>query len=144
LVKSAISAVCSRLSITDFDRVYTLKEMVDHIYGRLPVKLPKNRPNLFIRELSLYIAYLKGQLTKKELNVLSIPDKYFDDFTRGLLGGVRYYRQMSSQLASDTRAAFLLTLADLESQIPISPRGQNTQPPDRNGPFSEAASTESV
>jgi hypothetical protein len=58
------TAVCSGLSITDFNRIYTLKEMVDHIYGRLPVKLPQDRPNMFIRELSLYIAFLKSQLAK--------------------------------------------------------------------------------
>ncbi len=138
------TAVCSGLSIVDFNRVYTLKEMVDHIYGRLPVELPQDRPNMFIRELSLYIAFLKSQLLKKELNILLIPDKYINEFGRGLLSGVKYYRQMASQLASETRAAFLLALAEFESQIPTLINGQSAQHPDRNDPLLEAASTESA
>lgn len=111
------TAVCSGVSITDFDKVYTLKEMVDHIYDRLPIKLRSGRPHMFIREFSLYISFIKSQLLKKELNIITIHAKYFNDFIQGLMGGIKYYQEMASQLKSSERAAFLRALADFEKQV---------------------------
>lgn len=111
------TAVCSGLSIIDFDRVYTLKEMVDHIYDRLPIKLRIDRPHMFVRELSLYIAFIKSQLLKNELSIVTIPAKYFNDFVQALMRGIKYYQQMSSQLKSGEKAAFLRSLADFEKQV---------------------------
>ncbi|MBU1318320.1 MAG: hypothetical protein KKG33_05400 [candidate division Zixibacteria bacterium] len=134
------TAVCSGLSITDFNRVYTLKEMVDHIYGRLPIKLRKERPHMFIRELSLYITYLKNQLIKNSLNISSLSDKYFNDFSNQLLNGIKYYRQMASQLKNGEQATFLFSLADLEKKVQSLISNLDALQLDHNGSLLEATS----
>ena len=48
-----------------FSKKMSLKEMVDHIYGRVNVITRKDRPNMFIKELNLYIDYLKNKIEEK-------------------------------------------------------------------------------
>jgi len=86
-------AVCCGKSAVDFDRVYTLSEMIDHIYGRVPIRLQADRPGMFLRELSLYVEYLRTQLTKDGTSLETLPLKYFGDFAAGLLRGIAYYRE---------------------------------------------------
>jgi len=110
------TAVCCGLSATDFDRVYGLKEMVDHIYGRFPIKLRLNRPNMFVRELLLYVKYFRTQLTKHECDIERLPTKYFNDFSLGLLRGIQYYRDILSNLRTEEEA-FLAALSECENQL---------------------------
>jgi hypothetical protein len=138
------TAVCCGLSITDFNRVYTLDEMVDHIYGRQPIELRRDRPNMFIRELSLYVAFYKSQLVKNELRVFTLSDRYFSDFTNGLLSGIEHYRRMPSRLKDDEKDAFLRSLTVLEGQVLTLAEGQDIARSDRRGSSSEATSTLSV
>lgn len=55
----APQAVCPGPNIAYFKRTYTLKEMVDHIYGRGPSLVPKNRPHMFAKEIMLYVDYFQ-------------------------------------------------------------------------------------
>ncbi len=134
------TAICCGLSITDFDRVYSLQEMVDHIYGRVPLKLRDDRPNMFIRELLLYVAFFKDLLIKKELNISAISDRYYEDFIHGLVSGIKYYRQIPSQLKGDEREAFLQSLTDIEKQVLALVRSEDSSRPDQRGPLREATS----
>lgn len=52
-------SICPGPNLAYFSRLYTLKEMIGHIYGREKINFKFNRPNLFINELHLYVDYLK-------------------------------------------------------------------------------------
>jgi hypothetical protein len=52
-------AVCPGPNIAYFDREYTLCEMVDHIYGRGPSLVPATRPNMFAKELQMYVDHFE-------------------------------------------------------------------------------------
>ena len=51
-------AVCPGPNIAHFDREYSLREMVDHIYGRGPSLVPSSRPHMLAKELEMYVDYL--------------------------------------------------------------------------------------
>ena len=55
-------AVCPSGNIAYFDREYTLREMVDHIYGRGSSLVPPTRPHCLAKELEMYVDHLEKQL----------------------------------------------------------------------------------
>jgi hypothetical protein len=52
-------AICPGPNIAWFDRLYSLTEMVDHIYGRGPSLVPPQRPHMFAKEVVMYVDYFE-------------------------------------------------------------------------------------
>jgi hypothetical protein len=50
-------AICPGPNIAWFKKLYTLKEMVDHIYGRGESLVPPERPHMFAKEIEMYVDY---------------------------------------------------------------------------------------
>ena len=50
--------ICPGPNIAWFSREYSLKEMVDHIYGRGKSLVPEERPHMFAKEMVMYVDYL--------------------------------------------------------------------------------------
>ena len=48
-------AICPGPNLAWFNRIYSLREMVDQIYGRGPSLVPDHRPHMFAQELVLYV-----------------------------------------------------------------------------------------
>jgi hypothetical protein len=55
----APQAICPGPNIAWFNRTYTLKEMVDHIYGRGPALVPAHRPHMLAKELMMNVDYFE-------------------------------------------------------------------------------------
>jgi len=73
--KTAPQSICPGPNIAWFNRTYTLKEMVDHIYGRSPSLVPSQRPHMFAKEIVMYTDYFEKQVarcthTPRELKTL--------------------------------------------------------------------------
>jgi hypothetical protein len=113
----ATSAVCPGPSIADFSKIVTLREMVDHICGRISLITSTNRPHMFIRELMLYVDHLREEIKKLSLGISPQSRTYFQDFKENLLEGVEYYRQMASELVEKQQGRFLEQLAELRELI---------------------------
>ncbi len=94
----ATPAICPGPSIADFSKVATLEEMVSHIYGRASLPMSPDRAHMFIRELAIYVDYLRDEIEWCSSGLLSRPANYFDEFKENLLGGVAYYRGLAEQL----------------------------------------------
>jgi len=62
----APKAVCPGPNIAWFDKEYTLKEMIDHIYGRGESLVSSERPHMFCTEVELYVDYLEKLVSKTE------------------------------------------------------------------------------
>ncbi len=58
--KNSPQLVCPGPNIEWFTRSYTLKEMVDHIYGRGDSLVPSHRPHMFAKELKMYVDYFEN------------------------------------------------------------------------------------
>lgn len=60
--KDAPQCICPSANIAWFNRIYSLKEMVDHIYGRGTSLVPPERPHMFAKEIELYVDYFERQV----------------------------------------------------------------------------------
>jgi hypothetical protein len=73
--KGAPQSICPGPNIAWFNKIYTLKEMVDHIYGRGPSLVSSERPHMFAKEIVMYVDYFEKQVTHctytpKEIKIL--------------------------------------------------------------------------
>ncbi len=113
----ATPAVCPGPSIADFSKIATLEEMVSHIYARAPLPMSPDRPHMFIREIALYVDYLRDEIEWCSSGLLSRPANYFDEFKENLLSGIEYYRGLAQQLDEQQRQRFLDELRALHEPI---------------------------
>ena len=85
-------AICPGPNLAYFNRKYSLREMIDHIYGKYDLLSGISRPNLFIKECGLYIDYLKKEIETLQGDVKKT--KYVDKFYTQLRNGIEYYRDL--------------------------------------------------
>lgn len=92
--KQSSISICPGPNLSFFSKVFTLKQMVDHIYGRFNTLNTDNRPSMFVNELTMYVDYLKKYLQ----NSSKVKQKYIDDFKSNLIGGIDYYNNLSKSI----------------------------------------------
>ncbi|MCA5005153.1 hypothetical protein [Sphingobacterium bovistauri] len=113
-------AICPGPNTAYFDRVYSLQEMVDHIYGRQDLLNHVERPSLFINELRLYIAHLTKYIHTHQRNLDTKKEKYILKFKEELLSGITYYRNIRTALFEVNSIEyhnFNMQLEEAENQI---------------------------
>lgn len=91
-------SICPGPNLAFFHSKYSLKEMINHIYGRENLLSEVLRPNLFINELNLYVDYLKKDIAAQLEEFNAKKDKYFSKFKAQLLSGIDYYRALIPEL----------------------------------------------
>jgi hypothetical protein len=116
---TATPAVCCGPNIVNFSRVATLEEMVGHIYGRnsLFAFPPEHRPHMFLREIDLYLDYLRNQLWKRHVGLSSITSASVGEFKENLLAGIAHYQRLAEHLPASQRGRFLDTLAGQQRAV---------------------------
>jgi hypothetical protein len=97
--------------------VVSLKEMVDHVYGRLSLLARTDRPHMFIKELSLYVGQLQAELVKSSSGLLSRTNAYFSEFIENLQQGIAYYHDLAGDFGPDEKSRFLEGLETLGREI---------------------------
>lgn len=91
-------SICPGPNLAFFHAQYSLKQMINHIYGRENLLSEVIRPNLFINELNLYVDYLKKDIAAQLEELSAKKDKYFSKFKSQLLSGIAYYRELIPEL----------------------------------------------
>ncbi|RZT96027.1 hypothetical protein EV201_0658 [Ancylomarina subtilis] len=90
-------SICPGPNMAYFSEKASFKQMVDHIYGRMNLIKRTDRPNMFAKELNIYIDYLKEQIAD-----LKDPDKKalrnLEKFKGNLLAGIEYYNSLSEKI----------------------------------------------
>lgn len=109
--ESKAVSICPGPNLAFFSRKYSLREMVNHIYGKQDLLCGINRPNLFVNELNLYIDYLKKDIAAQLGEFNAKKEKYFNKFRAQLLHGIAYYRELLPYLPSG------LSLAEMKQQL---------------------------
>ena len=92
----------------------TLKEIVDHIYGKINIIRRKDRPHVFIKELTIYIDYLKNKMGETSLPYTEKQLDYFNTFRENLEKGIQYYRELFSNISVNLKMKKARLLAELE------------------------------
>lgn len=88
-------AICPGPNIAWFDRLYSLKEMVDHIYGRGPSLVPADRPHMFAKELVMYVDYFRDMLDECPLEDKAI--NQLKRFKSNLEESIRFCSEIAQQ-----------------------------------------------
>jgi len=106
--------ICPGPNMAYFSEIVSLKKMIDHIYGRTNIIKRDDRPNMFIRELSLYINYLKEQIDDSPKPISEKELKYFFKFQKNLQDGIDYYKHLFSEIMVNNEAIKIDLLNNLE------------------------------
>ena len=107
--------VCPGPNLAYFSKVMSLKEMIDHIYGRSNVITRTDRPNFFIKELEIYIDFLRTKIEESKVSVTTKQRKYLLTFVINLKDGINYYSGLFSDMKDkfeDTKSSII---SDLET-----------------------------
>lgn len=85
--------VCPGPNLAYFDKEISLFDMVRHIYGGPSVLAAVSRPHMFIKELQLYINYLRTEIYT-QVNPTSAQLKKWETFRNNLISGIDYYKNL--------------------------------------------------
>jgi hypothetical protein len=108
--------ICPGPNISNFSKVASLQEMTDHIYGRRELSQEASRPHMFIKELQLYVDYLKEEV-RNTFNPGPRDIKGWTGFCNNLLDGVSHYRRLAEQELIKKKEAFEESLCKMESAV---------------------------
>ncbi|MFN0729444.1 hypothetical protein [Polaribacter gochangensis] len=87
-------SVCPGPNMAYYDKVMSLRNITDHIYGRKNVLTRTDRPNVFIKELSLYITHLQEKIETVKTTIDKKELRYLLKFKNNLDEGIRYYHDL--------------------------------------------------
>lgn len=110
-------SICPGPNMAYFSKIMSLKEMTDHIYGRINVISDTSRPNMFMKELKLYIDYLKSKIEETQGMVNKKQEKYLLSFSTNLKDGVAYYQNLFLEMKNKFEETKISILSDLEQHI---------------------------
>ncbi len=108
-------AICPGPNLAFFSGIYSLDEMVGHIYGKIDLLSKHLRPNMFINELNLYVDYLKKDIERHTAALNDKKVKYFAKFRANLLEGINYYKKLIPEITNQTVAYRQEMMAQLEA-----------------------------
>jgi hypothetical protein len=114
---AATTAVCCGPNIVNFSKIATLEEMVGHIYGRGSLVTRLDRPHMFLREIALYLDYLRADLERHRSGNSPQDLEYFHEFKKNLLEGIGHYQRLASHFPEATRFPFLEKLSALRREL---------------------------
>ncbi|HNW73581.1 MAG TPA: hypothetical protein PKN44_08140 [Bacteroidales bacterium] len=123
-------SICPGPNMAYFSEVMTLKEMVDHIYGKINIISRNDRPNMFIKELTIYIDYLRKKMNETSLPWTKKQQEYFADFRDNLCNGIQYYKELFSQVKTtlfDKKKKLISDLEVCELELKKLPLHQNEE-----------------
>lgn len=113
----APTAVCPGPNIVNFDRSFSLEEMVGHIYGRVALLANAGRSHMFLAELRLYVENLQHELELHSLDLSDRTSAYLTEFRENLLGGIEHYRELAEKYLDNKRLRFLDELNALKQEL---------------------------
>jgi len=109
--------ICCGPGITSFSKKTSLDEMVDHIYGRISLLTDPDRPHMFIKELKLYVEYIRKEVEEYSLELSTRTPKYFREFKVNIMEGIEYYRTLMEDFIEGQQERFLAELDTLSMEL---------------------------
>lgn len=95
-------SVCPGPNMAYFSKKLSLKEIIGHIYGKSQNIVRQDRPNMFTKELQVYIDYIQDKITASKNGIAAKDKRYFGKFIGNLKEGIAYYQD----LLNTTKNAF--------------------------------------
>jgi hypothetical protein len=107
-------SVCPGPNLAYFSKIMSLRELVDHIYGRINVITRSDRPHMFIKELNIYIDYVRNKIEEAGFSLSDKQSKYLLSFIHNLREGINYYSHLFNDLRDKFTDKKTAILEDLE------------------------------
>lgn len=111
--ESEAVTICPGPNLAYFSKIYTLDELIDHIYNRTDLLVSVKRGHMFINELNLYIDYLKKDISVYMDNLNDKKAKYLLKFKDQLQQGIAYYKTLIPTIGNQTKDYLEQMLDDL-------------------------------
>ena len=86
--------ICPGPNMAYFSKKVSLKQMIGHIYGRESIIERTDRPHMFVKELGLYVNYLKNKLENMDGEVSQKERVNQRKFVENLKSGITYYNEL--------------------------------------------------
>ncbi|MFV8271200.1 hypothetical protein ACNQGP_14870 [Flavobacterium sp. GT2N3] len=86
--------VCPGPNMAYFDHEVSLSKMIQHIYGNTSILTVANRPNMFVKELKMYLDYLKNEIATVSAEITAPQIKKWNLFKNNLAEGIGYYQSL--------------------------------------------------
>ncbi|WP_437397857.1 hypothetical protein [Flagellimonas lutimaris] len=86
--------ICPGPNMAYFHNEVSLSKMMQHIYGKGSVLSPIYRPNMFVKELKMYVDYLKNEIETISEEVTTKQIKKWEAFKSNLFNGIAYYQDL--------------------------------------------------
>jgi len=113
-------SICPGPNLAWFSQIYSLDEMVNHIYGKVDLLSQVKRPNMFINELNLYVEYYKKDVEMNAKKLNEKKKKYLQKFSEQLMIGIDYYKNLIPQFVNQTQAyrdEMICQLRNIETEL---------------------------
>jgi hypothetical protein len=113
-------AICPGPNLAYFSSALSLREMVDHIYGRSNILNGTPRPNMFMAELKMSLEYFRGEIKKSLPSPTDVRIRYLHDYKANLLEGMVYYAKLIPEmtgLSQPYRESMLQTLEAHKAEL---------------------------
>jgi hypothetical protein len=88
--------ICPGPNMAYFDQEVSLSKMIQHIYGSANVLQNTHRPNMFVKELIMYVDYLKKEILDISNEITATQIKKLNAFKSNLFDGISYYEELFS------------------------------------------------
>ena len=88
--------ICPGPNMAYFDQEVSLSKMVQHIYGNASVLRVTDRPNLFVKELKMYMDYFRNEIKEAASEITTPQIKKLQAFKNNMLDGIAYYENLFS------------------------------------------------
>ncbi|KAA5827651.1 hypothetical protein FPF71_02080 [Algibacter amylolyticus] len=108
-------SICPGPNMAYYDKTMSLENITDHIYGRANMVSRSDRPNLFIKELDIYIDYLKNKMEDAKSSMSKKEEKYLKTFSENLKAGILYYQDLFQNVKHSFEDIRLTVLKNLEN-----------------------------
>ena len=112
--ESKAISICPGPNMAYFDKLLSLEDMTKHIYGLENFMSRTDRPNMFMKELNLYMDFLKNKLEEAKKDWNKKQEKYFNRFFENMNDGIAYYNNLFDSMKDKYEQTKDETLASLE------------------------------
>lgn len=86
--------ICPGPNMAYFDKEVSLSQMMQHINGNASVLSNLDRPNMFVKELKMYVDYLKNEIDTISEDLTAKQVKKWTAFKSNLFDGISYYEDL--------------------------------------------------
>lgn len=110
-------SICPGPNMAYFSKIVSLKEMINHIYGRTNIIERTDRPHMFVKELYAYLDYLSDKIEEAKTSMSDSQVKYLTKFANNLNDGIEYYNTMFSDLKNKFESSKSNIIKELNTSL---------------------------